>query len=106
MSDAAPESARRPSFARLSLWIAVVVAVATMAVIAGSLAVAQMGPEQVRNVGILVLIVFMSFVAPIGHIAGILLGVAALFRAGDRRGLAALGVLLNLAGVIFDLFLF
>jgi hypothetical protein len=33
--------------------------------------------------------------APFAHLVGLVLGVIALFRAGDRRGLALLGILLN-----------
>ena len=37
--------------------------------------------------------------APFAHLVGLVLGVIALFRAGDRRGLAVVGILLNVVVV-------
>ena len=49
-------------------------------------------------------VVMVEFIAaPFGHLAGLVLGVIALFRAGDRRVLAVIGILLNIIVVAFGL---
>ena len=41
--------------------------------------------------------------APFAHLVGLVLGVIALFRAGDRRGLAVIGIVLNVIVVAIGL---
>ncbi len=40
-------------------------------------------------------VIAVGILAPLGHLVGIVLGVTAFFRSGDRPGLGVLGVLLN-----------
>jgi hypothetical protein len=43
--------------------------------------------------------------APFGHLVGFVLGIMAIFRSGDRRGLGILGTLLNCVVVVIGVFL-
>jgi hypothetical protein len=52
-----------------------------------------------------VVVIAIGVAAPLGHLAGFVLGLVALFRSGDRRGLGVLGILLNAVVVAFGLFL-
>lgn len=79
------------------------------ALIAFLLAVAGIGvfastpsgaPEIFKDVSTVSFLVLFLVAAPAVHIFGILCGLTALFRAGDSKGLAVLGILLNLILVL------
>jgi hypothetical protein len=52
-----------------------------------------------------IVVAAMFVVAPLGHLAGFVLGIIALFRKGDRGGLGILGVILNSGVVVLGIFL-
>ena len=57
-------------------------------------------PEIVKDVSTVGFMVLFLVAAPAVHIFGILVGLTALFRPGDSKGLALLGILLNLILVL------
>lgn len=60
---------------------------------------AQLGPWQ-QFASILLLGLCFGF-APLVHVAGIVVGLIGLLRTGDNKGLATIGVLLNIAFIAF-----
>lgn len=57
-------------------------------------------PEILKDVATVGFMVLFLVAAPAVHIFGVLCGLTALFRVGDSKGLALLGILLNLILVL------
>jgi hypothetical protein len=84
--------APRLSFGRLSVRIAVWVFIVTSVLLVAYYQVPKKSPwQESASTGVVVLLIL----APLGHLVGFVLGIMALFRAGDRRALGVVGVLLN-----------
>src|SRR5882757_7861587 len=90
--------ARRPSFGKLSVRIAIWIFIVTMALFVALLQFPKKSPLQ--DTGSTIVLIEAGFLAPLGHLAGFVLGVVAMFRTGDRRGLGAVGALLNVVVVV------
>jgi hypothetical protein len=91
-------AARRPSFGRLSVWFAISIFIVTTVFFAALFAFPKKSPLQ--DIGSTIVLIEAGFLAPLGHLAGFVLGVVAMFRSGDRRGLGAVGALLNVVVVV------
>jgi hypothetical protein len=87
------------SLGALSLWFALAAFGVAVVAIAGLVAAPRptqsTGWEIVNTAAILALF----GVAPVVHLLGTVIGLAALFRANDRRGLGIAGILVNAAAV-------
>ena len=81
---------------RRSLLCALVAFLLAVVGIGGFAATPADAPEIVKDVSTVSFMVLFLVAAPAIHIFGILLGLTALFRVGDSKGLALLGTLLNL----------
>jgi hypothetical protein len=97
--------ARRVSFGRLSVCIALWLFVGMTVLLIGFYRIPEKPPSMFHDIAADVVVAAMFVVAPLGHLAGFVLGIIALFRAGDRRHLGCLGVLLNSGVVAFGIFL-
>jgi hypothetical protein len=87
---------RRWSFGKLSVQIAVWIFVVTWVMfIAVTIFIHNMPKKSFLADAVSSVFVAELFAAPFAHLAGLVLGVIALFRAGDRRGLAVVGIILN-----------
>jgi hypothetical protein len=64
---------------------------------------AQFAEEIVLGDAVSSVFVAELFAAPFVHLVGLVLGVIALFHAGDRRGLTVVGILLNVIVVAIGL---
>jgi hypothetical protein len=91
-------AARRVSLGRLSVCIALWLFVGMTVLLVGCYAIILRKPPSALNDA-------ASTMAPLGHLVGFVLGIIALFRAGDRRGLGVLGIILNSGVVVFGIFL-
>lgn len=58
-------------------------------------------PEQWRDITTFIFMVAFLSVAPLVHAVGFVFALIAVFRAGERRGLGVLGLLLNSVSVLF-----
>jgi hypothetical protein len=91
---------RRRSFGKLSVQIAVWIFIVTWVLFVGfTIYSGYSGHPPKKSQGLEIAssaIVIELALAPVGHLVGLVLGVMALFRAGDRRGLAVVGILLNI----------
>jgi hypothetical protein len=87
----------RRSFAKLSVLIAICTFVVTAVLMTISSQIPKHSPwhDAMSTVGVIESLVL----APLAQIAGFVLAIIALFRSGERRGLACVGIILN-AGVI------
>ncbi len=87
---------RRLSFGKLSVQIAVGIFILSWALFIVFFIMTRQLPKKSPwlDIGSSVVTVEL-FLAPFGHLVGLVLGVIALFRAGDRRGLAVVGIFLN-----------
>jgi hypothetical protein len=105
-TNAIDPAARRLSFGKLSVQIAIwIFIVTTVLLIAFYIAYNQMpkkSPLQDWASGAMVVELIL---APFGHLVGFVLGIMAIFRSGDRRGLGILGTLLNCVVVVIGVFL-
>ena len=73
--------------------IAFAIAVAAISIFA---LVPTGSPEIINDAATVAFLVLFLVVAPAIHVFGIFCGLTALFKAGDSKGLGALGVVLNL----------
>lgn len=90
----------RWSFGKLSVQIAVWIFVLTWVLfIAVTIFINNMPKKSVLADAASSVFVAELLAAPFAHFAGLVLGVIALFRAGDRRGLAVVGIILNVVVV-------
>jgi hypothetical protein len=91
-SDSAFASRRR-SYGKLS----VQTAVGIFALAAVLLAIFFQIPAKAtwHDVAAGAVVIAVGILAPLGHLVGVVLGIVSFFRTGDRRGLGAIGVLLN-----------
>jgi hypothetical protein len=65
----------------------------------------QKPPSTLYDVASTIVVGAIFVVAPLGHLAGFVLGIIALFPTGDRQGLGVLGVILNSGVVVLGIFL-
>jgi hypothetical protein len=91
-------AARRPSFGRLSVRLTISIFVVTMVLFAALFAFPKKSPLQ--DIGSTIVLIEAGLLAPLGHLAGFVLGVMAMFRSGDRHGLGAVGALRNVVVVV------
>jgi hypothetical protein len=91
-------AARRLSFGRLSVRLAISIFIVMTVLFAALFAFPKQSPLQ--DIGSTIVLIEAGILAPLGHVAGFVLGVVAMFRAGDRRGLGAVGALLNVVVVV------
>jgi TRAP-type C4-dicarboxylate transport system permease small subunit len=97
--------ARRISLGRLSVCIALWLFVGMTIFVIGFYQIPQKPPSKAYEVASSVFVAALFVVAPLGHLVGFVLGIVALFRAGDRHGMGALGIALNSVVVVFGIFL-
>ena len=102
MTAAAPAVPRR-SFGQLSVRIAVGIFVTATVLLVGFFQIPDKASWHEIAAGAVVIAV--GIVAPLGHLVGLVLGVMAMFRTGDRRVLGLVGALLNLVVVAIGIFL-
>ncbi len=102
---ALPLVARRLSLGRLSVCIALWLFVGVTILLIAFYQIPEKPPSTLHNVAAWVVVAAMFGVAPLGHLAGFVLGIIALFRTGDRAGLGVLGIALNSGVVVFGVFL-
>ena len=91
---AATDTASRRPFGKLSVQIAVGIFVAATILLVAFYQIPEKAAWHDAAAGAVVIAV--GILAPLGHLAGLVLGVVAMFRTGDRRLLGLIGVLLNL----------
>jgi hypothetical protein len=104
MTALAPEPAgARISFGRLSVRIAVWIFIVTTAILIAYYQIPK--KSQWQDIASTVVVIEALILAPLGHLVGFVLGIMALFRAGDRRFLGFFGVLLNSVVVAIGVFL-
>ncbi len=98
-------AARRVSFGKLSVLIAVCIFVVVPILFIVAAKIPEKPPSLLHDVvaGAAVIAIFIA--APLGHLTGLVLGVMALFRAGDRKGLGVVGIILNIVVVAIGMFL-
>jgi hypothetical protein len=91
------------SFGQLSVRIAVAIFVAATVLLVGFYQI----PDKASWHGVAAgaVVIAVGIVAPLGHLVGLVLGVMAIFRTGDRRVLGLIGALLNLVVVAIGIFL-
>jgi hypothetical protein len=94
MTDIAASAGRR-RFGALSIWIAVATFAATFAFDQAYVQILKSGNEPLRHAAVGISDIYDLAVEPLAHVAGLGLGIAAMFRHGDRRGLGLVGALLN-----------
>jgi hypothetical protein len=98
--------ARPMSLGRLSVCIALWLFVGMTVLLIGCYAIIlRKPPSPLSEMASTVVVGALFVVAPLGHLAGFVLGIVALFRKGDRRELGVLGVILNSGVVVLGLFL-
>jgi hypothetical protein len=95
---------RRWSFGKLSVQIAVWTFILSWALIIAAKIFVHESPKQSPLADVVSGVVVIELIAaPFAHLVGLVLGVMALFRAGDRRVLAIIGILLNVSVVVIGL---
>ena len=96
---------REWSFGKLSVQIAVWLFVGMAILLIAFYQIPQKPPSRLQDVASTVVVIAVFAVAPLGHLAGLVLAVMAFFRPADRHGFAVFGVLLNIGVVAFGIFL-
>ena len=100
---AAEIAAPRRSFGKLSVQIAVGIFIAAATLLVAYFQFLEKASwHDVAAGGV---VIAVGILAPLGHLVGLVLGVMALFRSGDRPGLGAIGALLNAIVVAVGVFL-
>jgi heme/copper-type cytochrome/quinol oxidase subunit 2 len=98
MTDAAA-TAPRSHFGAWSLVLAAVALIIAVATFVHFVNVPNDAPEDIRNFAGSLFLGGFLIVAPLIHLVGLAFGMAALVRAGDRKGLGVLGIVLNAGAV-------
>jgi uncharacterized membrane protein len=93
---------RRRSYGVISVMLALIAFSLTMSAI--MIAVQTSKVERIYDVIFPVLAILVGVCAPLAHVIGVGLGVAAIVRAGDRPGLGVLGAALNTLAIASALF--
>jgi hypothetical protein len=96
---------RRVSLGRLSVCIALWLFVGMAVLLIAFYRIPEKPPSRLHDVAATVVVAALFVVAPLGHLTGFVVGIAALFRKGDRRGLGILGLILNSGVVVLGIFL-
>jgi ABC-type glycerol-3-phosphate transport system permease component len=90
---------RRRSGTRSLIIAAIAIAIA-MATLLPYLMIAQDAPDLAKSIATYAFIVGFVTVAPLLHVVGFVLGIAALVRSGDSKLRGVLGLILNSAAVL------
>jgi hypothetical protein len=83
----------RRSYGVISVMLALITFSVAMTATMIAVQTSKAGP--IFNVIFPIFVVLVGFAAPVAHAIGVALGVAAIVRPGDRRGLGILGAVLN-----------
>ncbi len=86
--------AARTTLGRRSVWLAAITLICVIAATWQFAAVPKTAPEVARDVSVWVFMIAV-LAAPVSHIVGFVMGLAALVRGNDSRILGILGAVLN-----------
>jgi len=87
----------RRSYGVISVMLALITFSVAMTATMIAVQTSKAGP--IFNVIFPTFVVLVGFAAPVAHAIGVALGIAAIVRRGDRRGLGLLGAVLNTLAV-------
>jgi hypothetical protein len=96
----APTAKPARSLGAWSIWLWAIALAAFVLVTSVFVMTPKTVPDVLQHIWIGVMLVVVLLISPALHICGLVLGLTALFRPAERRGLAAVGAALNGATII------